>query len=201
MARAAVHQGIGEKAVGRSVDPMRHIGGFRGGDGDLAIGADGHALGFDPDIDLRHHLPGLGIDHGRHGIVFVGDEQVPVVGGQHELFRIFARGQVMQDFPGVGVHHLHGVAVRGADIDALEILGKGDAAWPFAGGIGLGHGQRCGVDHADGVVLFIRHPDFARLQRQGKDQGQQGKAGHGVAPKAWQSLSGASSPRLSVSLR
>ena len=76
---------------------MRHVGRLGGGDGDLAVRRDRHALGLDADVDLRDHLAGLDVDDGRHRVVLVGDLEVPVVRLQHELLRILARGQVVQD--------------------------------------------------------------------------------------------------------
>mmetsp|Transcript_15449 Transcript_15449/g.19921 ORF Transcript_15449/g.19921 Transcript_15449/m.19921 type:complete len:207 (+) Transcript_15449:1190-1810(+) len=106
VARAAVDQRVGKQLVGFGVDPMRHVRGFGGGDGNLAVRRYGHAFGFNAHVDLGHNLAGLRVDYRGDRVVFVGDIEVDVIGMQHELFGVFPRGQIAQDLARVRVHHL-----------------------------------------------------------------------------------------------
>merc|ERR1711879_177816 len=88
-----VNAGVVNQLMGRGVNPVQHAGGFRGVDGYATVGADGHAFGFNADINLAHHLFKLGVDHCDQGIFFVGDIKPTVVRVQGKLFRVFTGGQ------------------------------------------------------------------------------------------------------------
>ncbi|MNX48636.1 hypothetical protein D3C86_792210 [compost metagenome] len=160
-ARALVHQGAVGQGLGAGVDPVQHVGGFAGVDRPLAVRADGHAFGFDADVDLAEYLGGLGVDHRDQRIVFVGDVQPAIVGVQGELLGVFTRGQFLDDLARGHVHHLDPVRVTGADVQQLVVMGQQQAAGALADGQGVGDLQGLQVDQAQAVVLFVGDPGSA----------------------------------------
>jgi len=157
-ARALVHQGAVGQGLGAGVDPVQHVGGFAGVHRPLAVRADGHAFGFDADVDLAEHFGGLGVDHGDQRVVFVGHVQPAVIGVQGELLGVFAGGQFLDDLARGHVHHLHAVRVAGADVQQLIVMGQQQASRTLADFEGVGDLQGLHVDQAQAVVFLVGDP-------------------------------------------
>src|SRR5205823_5487617 len=72
-ARAGIYQDVGDDLARRGVDEMRHVGGFGSIDQDLAVGADGHTLRLDADLNLAETGALFDVDDRHRVVVFVGD--------------------------------------------------------------------------------------------------------------------------------
>ncbi len=118
-ARARIDQHVGDDLARRGVDEMRHVGGLGGVDQDLAVRADGHALGLDADLDVAEARALLDIDDGHRVVVLVGDVEDLAVGIEGEQFGVRTGGQGVDDLLLGDVDHLDGVVV--ADRDEHEL--------------------------------------------------------------------------------
>ena len=157
MARALVDESVVHQLVGTGVDPVQHIGGFAGVHRPFSVRADAHAFRLNADIDLREYLFVVDVDHRHQRVVLVGDVQPLVVRVQRELFGVSAGRQLFDDLPGRQVHDLHRVRVAGADVEQLVVARQRQSAWTLAYFKGFDRFQRIQIDHADGVVFFVRH--------------------------------------------
>src|SRR6266702_7124529 len=68
-ARTRIDQNIGHDRARLGIDEMRHVGGFRGIHQDLAVGADAHSLGLDPDLHVAEPGALLHVDDGDRVVV------------------------------------------------------------------------------------------------------------------------------------
>ena len=80
MTRPLVYQRIVYQLMCAGVDPVQHIGGFRGINNPFTIRAHRHAFRLYSHINLRNDGSGLGIYHRHYRAVFIGDVQMAIVG-------------------------------------------------------------------------------------------------------------------------
>ena len=170
---------------------MRHVGGFRRGDQDLAVWADADALRLDADRHLCQHLARIEIDHRDQIVVLIGDVDRVARGVDVELLRVRAGGKVANDLVGGDIEDLHRVVVARADEKRLAVLGQHDAARALADADRLLHLQRVAVDDGDRVALLIRDidgvgesiaGDAAQAAHHGERHGDASRPGHVSLP-------------------
>src|SRR5207253_10299564 len=152
-----IYQDVGDDLARRGVDEMRHVGGFGSIDQDLAVGADGHALRLDADLNLAETGTLFDIDDGHRVVVFVGDVEDLAGSIEDEQFGIRARGQRIDDLLLRNVDDLDAVVVADGHDYKLAIPRELDAAWPLADLDGLGDGPTVRIDDRYGVALLVGH--------------------------------------------
>ena len=206
-ARARVDEDVGQHLERRRIDDVRHARRLRRGGDDLVVGADRHAFGLDADLDLGKHLAIGALQHRDVAVVLVGDVDALALVVDVEQLGIGTGVHAADDFQRLGVDDVELVVVADANHDLLEVGRDGDAAWALAGGDGLDHLQRFGIEHRDRVVFLVGNENGvgrrrrADEQRQGKDNK---KPSHHLLPFFGTALgirhfvSGSSKPSVSV---
>jgi hypothetical protein len=152
-----IDQHIGDDLARRGVDEVRHVGGFRGIDQDLAVRTDGHAFRLDADLDVTDADTLFEIDDRHCVVVLIGDIEGFAGGVLGEQFRIGTGGQGVHHLLGRSVDDLDGIVVADRNHHELTIPGEFNAARPLADLDGLGDGPDVGIDHRHGVALLIRY--------------------------------------------
>ena len=128
LARARIDQHVGDQLHRRVVDDVGHACRFRGGDGEFAVGAHAHALGLDADRDLGKHVAALDVHDGDETVVLVGDVDLLAVRIDRHQLGVGTRFELAALLKGLGVDHVHDVAVAGGHEQLLEVGAEHDAA-------------------------------------------------------------------------
>src|SRR5262245_7114194 len=159
---------------------MRHVARFRCGDEDLAVRTKAHAFRLDADLDLAERNAPLQVDYCDRVVVFVGHIQNLAGVILRKQLGIWTRGQIGDDLVRSYVDDLYRVVVSDGHQNEFSVPGQLDAARSLADLDRLHDGEFVGIDHTDGVALFVRDigSEGARL---GADQNEDA---HGEQPIA-----------------
>ena len=96
----------------------------------------------------------LKVEHGHHRVVLVGDVE-NFTRRIRELFGIRTRRQIAGAVEGFRVKDLDDVVVAERDVDQFAVVGDLDAARALPGLDGCDGLHLVGVDHGDGIALFV----------------------------------------------
>ena len=72
-ARTRIHEHVGNDPARFGIDEVGQIGGFGRIDQNLSVGADRHAFGVDPDLNVAYPGARFQIDKGDRVVILVGD--------------------------------------------------------------------------------------------------------------------------------
>ena len=137
---------------------MGEVGGFRGRDHQLAVGADSDALWLRPDPHFARDLSAIEVEERHRAVVLVGDVQCSAVRAQGEPFGVASGVVQCEAVVGPGVPRLDPVGVARGDVEGLAVGRECHSPRPGAGQQAPFDPARCAVDHRH-ISGFVRNED------------------------------------------